>query len=157
MKGAGHEVHPDLQKRGEVAPFHLKGHIALHQGVLFHLVGSIHLDDPILHQGTGKDQPLEYVKGHLLLRDTEDVLHSDVDQGLRFGVDRGLRFDVDQGLRFDVDRGLPFGVDHDPLCGVGQGLQVDAHHCDTDQGHLLNVGHHFDTEHHLQRNVGPLL
>lgn len=136
MKGAGHEVHPDLLKKGEVAPFLPKRYIALHQGALFHLVGNIHPDDPFLHQGTSQDQPLVYVEGHLLLRDSEDVLHSD----------------ADQGLRFDVDRGLPSGVDHDPLCGVGQGLQ-----CDTDQGHLLDVDHHFDAEHHLQHNVGPLL
>lgn len=149
MKDAGHEVHPDLLKKGEVAPFHPKGYISLHQGVLFHLVRNIPLDDPFLHQGTGEDQPLECGEGHLLLRDTEDILH--------FDVDRGLRFDVDRGLCFDVDRGLPFGVDHDPLCVVGQGLQVDAHQCDTDQGHLLDVDLHFDVEHHLQRNVDPLL
>lgn len=119
MKGAGHEVHPNLRKRGVVAPFHLKGHIALHQGVLCHPVGSIHLVDPILLQGTDEDQPLEYVVGHLLLHDTEDVLHSDVDQG--------LHVDVDRGLRFDVEHSLPVGVDQDHLCGVGHGLQVDAH------------------------------
>lgn len=165
MKGTGHEVHLDLLEKGEVTLFHLKGYIPLHQGVLFHLVGYIHLDDPFLHLGTDRVQPLDYVEGHRLLCDTEDALHSDADrglhidvnQGLHFDVDRGLLFDTDRGLLFDVDRGLPFGVDHDPLCGVGQGLQVDSHQCDTDQSHLLDVNHHSDIEHHLQRDIGPLL
>lgn len=83
-----------------------------------------------------------------MLHGIEDVLHSDVG---------GLPFDVDRGLPFNVDRGLRLGVDHDPLCGVGHGLQVDAHQGDIDQGHLLDVDHHFCAEHRIQQNVGPLL